>query len=352
MFRKLRSYGEKLMIAENISRRGFLRGMGLGSLWLALGNFATPAKAGDWTRNLHDETRLLMDTIVRITVSHPSRDQAEQGIGLAFAEMERLISIFDRHRGGTAISILNSQGVLADAPPELLFVLDAAQDYNRLTKQAFDITVQPVLDLFARNANPKGHLHMDQAELDAALALVDMEQVRVQGDKINLGRTGMGLTLDGIAKGYIVDQTAKTLENHGLYNYVINAGGDIRVNGEKGPGKAWTVAVEDPAKTGNDPAVINMRSGAIATSGVYERYFDKDRRHNHLLLPTTGQSPLDRLSVTVKAPTTMQADVLGTALAIMPQTDGLRLIDSIPDCACLIVDMSGQTRVSANWGQV
>jgi thiamine biosynthesis lipoprotein len=110
--------------------------------------------------------------------------------------------------------------------------------------------------------------------------------------------------------------------------------------------------VEDPAKTGNYPAVINMRNGAIATSGVYERYFDKDRRHNHLLLPATGQSPTDRLSVTVKAPTTMQADVLGTALAILPQNDGLRLIDSISDCACLIVGRSGKTIVSANWGKV
>lgn len=340
------------MHAKSISRRAFLQGMGLCSAGLALGGLAAPAQAAGRVRNLHDESRLLMDTIVRITVARASRDRAEQGMGMAFAAMERLIRVFDRHQGSTAISVLNGQGSLADAPAEFLAVLDAARAYNRLSGRAFDATVQPVLDLFAGRANPGGSLHVDRAELDAALALVGMEHVRMDGGRISLNRAGVGLTLDGIAKGYIVDQAAKALESQGLRHYAINAGGDVRVSGEKRPGVAWTVAVEDPAKTGAYPAVISMRGGAVATSGVYERYFDASRRHNHLLVPATGESPTDRLSVTVKAPTGMQADALATALSVMPQDDALRLIDSLPDCACLLVNTGGRIVASANWNTV
>jgi thiamine biosynthesis lipoprotein len=331
-----------------MSRRAFLQTVGLCSAGLALG-FAAPAQAmpvQTGVRNLHDESRLLMGTIVRITVARASRDQAEHGMELAFAEMERLIRIFDRHQGETAISALNGQGSLADAPREFLAVLLAAREYNRLTP-AFDVTVQPVLDLFASRANPSGSLHVDQKELGAALALVGMEHVRMEDGRISLARAGMGLTLDGIAKGYIVDRAAEALESQGLRNYVINAGGDIRANGEKRPGVAWTVAVEDPAKTGDYPAVLGMRGGALATSGIYERYFDKSRRHNHLIAPATGNSAA-RLSVTVKAPTAMQADALATALSLMPKEDALRLVGSLQNCACLLVDKDGRI-ASANW---
>jgi len=338
------------MHAHTLSRRAFLHGLGLCSAGLVFG-MPLPAKAGS-TRSLHNESRLLMDTIVRITVARASRDQAEQGMGLAFSEMERLIRVFDRHQAGTAVAVLNEQGSLADAPADFLAVLDVARACHRLSGQAFDITVQPVLDLFARHANPGGSLHVERAELDAALALVGMEHVRMDGGRITLARAGMGLTLDGIAKGYIVDRAADALESQGIRNYVVNAGGDIRASGEKRPGMAWTVAVEDPAKTGDYPAVLSMRGGAAATSGVYERYFDKARQHSHLLAPATGQSPTDRASVTVTAPTGMQADALATALSVMPWNDSMRLINSLPGCACLFVDANGRAAASANWNKV
>ena len=337
------------MLSANISRRAFLQGLGLCSAGLALGGFSTAAEAAGWTRNLHDESRLLMDTIVRITVSRASKDQAEQGMGQAFAEMERLIAVFDRYQTQTAISTLNQQGSLADAPAEFLALIDASRTYSRLTGGAFDVTVQPVLNLLARHSNPAGTMHIDRAEMAAALSLVGMDGIRTSAGRIALTRSGMGVTLDGIAKGYIADQAARALEAQGLHNYVINAGGDIRCQGEKRPGVAWTVAVEDPAKQGAYPAVLSMRSGAIATSGIYERYFDKARTHNHLLIPATGASPTERQSVTVKAPTAMQADALATALSVMPQAEALRLINSLPDCACLFVSKNGKTTTSSLW---
>lgn len=343
------------MLPTEVSRRVFLKGLSVCSATLALSGLSLPAqaaRAAGWTRNLHDETRLLMDTVVRITVSRASRDQAAAGMALAFAEMERLIAIFDRHHAGTVLTELNTSRRLADAPAELVAVLEEAQRYNRMTAHAFDITVQPVLDLLASHSNPRGSLRIDQADMRAALALVGMDGVHVRGSQVSLAREGMGVTLDGIAKGYIVDVAARTLEAQGLTHYLINAGGDIRCSGEKRSGTGWVVAVEDPAGQGGYPAVLTMRGGAIATSGVYERYFDKQCESNHLLFPQTGASPKDCLSVTVKAPTTMQADSLATALSVMPRNAALQLVNSLPDCACLFVLRDGKQVPSDSWQRV
>ena len=88
-------------------------------------------------------------------------------------------------------------------------------------------------------------------------------------------QSGSIVTLDAIAKGYIVDFVADFFEEKGIRNYLINAGGDIRVNGmksfEKGNEKTWKIAIEDPYKQKNYPAVFSLMRGAVATSGNYER---------------------------------------------------------------------------------
>ncbi len=346
------------MLPETISRRSFLKSLGLAGAGLAVTGLAQPAAAArsdgpdGWRSRLHDETRLLMGTVVRITVARASKTQAEQGMGMAFAEMDRLIAIFDRHQSGTAVSVLNARQSLADAPDEFVMLAEKAKDYSLLTGGAFDVTVQPVLTLLERNGNPRGELHVAREDLDAALALVDISGLQISGRRISLARQGMGLTLDGMAKGYIVDQAAAVLKAQGLDHFLINAGGDIRVGGEKRPRAPWTVAVEDPAKQGGYPAVLHLREGAVATSGVYERYFDKSREHNHLLRPATGASPADCLSVTVKAPTAMQADALATALSVMERGAALELVNRLPGCACLFVMKNGTRTASQDWRSV
>lgn len=350
------------MLPDTISRRSFLKGLGLAGAGLAVSGVAAPACAQvqarsntarpePWRAQLHDETRLLMGTIVRITTSRASKTQAEQGMGMAFAEMERLIAMFDRHQSGTAVSVLNAQQSLSDAPREFIQVVEKAVDYNVLTSRSFDITVQPVLELLARHSNPTGGISLSKAEMAEALALVDASGVRVSGGRVTLARSGMGVTLDGIAKGYIVDQAAAVLEAQGVSHYLINAGGDIRCGGEKRPGVAWRVAVEDPAKNNNYQSVLAVSNGAVATSGGYERYFDKNREHTHLLQPETGRSPQDCASVTVQAPTAMQADALATALSMMPYK-AAPLVDQLPGCACLIIMRDGSKIASGAWKSV
>src|SRR5262245_38237343 len=210
--------------------------------------------------------RPAMGTVVSVVALHPSRALAEDATFGAFEEMERMIGILDRHDATTPVAHLNHAGALDDAPPELTDVVRAALRYHHLTCGAFDVTVKPLVDLLrATGGEPT------PAERREAAELVGASFLRVDGRRLRFDRTGMGVTLDGIAKGYVVDRIAATLAARGIRHFLINAGGDIRAGGGRHDGRPWTIGVRDP----NDPErfseVVSLHDGAIATSGNYEK---------------------------------------------------------------------------------
>jgi len=291
------------------------------------------------------EKRMLMGTIVGLTVMTPSKNQGQEAIGRAFEEINRMIGILSRFDSNTALSTLNVDGRLSGSPQELLDVMAHGRTLHRQSGGRFDMTVAPVVNLMERT---KGR--PDARELKEALALVDTAQLRQTGSDLKFATSGMGATLDGIAKGYIADGAAEMLESVGVSHYMVDAGGDIRVQGSpKGDGRPWRIAIEDPDKQGHYPAVIEMRSGAVATSGGYEVYYDSSRKSTHLINPETGASPQYIRSVSVQAPTVMQADGLATTLSLMSPREALRLTSSMPGHSCLLVTSTGARLTSPDW---
>ena len=287
-----------------------------------------------------------MGTLVSISAVARSQDRAEEAIGRAFEEMDRLICVFSRFDGASAVSQLNDTGRLRCAPPEFSHVLTQSLLYHELSSGAFDVSVEPVVDLFRRN--PDGCLPRDREILEA-LELVGYRRIAVPPGSIAVERSGMGITLDGIAKGYIVDAIATVLEQHKIKSYLIDGGGDVRVSGTKEKRLPWTVAVQDPSKQGRFPDTIHLTDGAVATSGSYEVYFDRDKQHHHIVSSKTGKSPILSQSVSVVAPSTMAADALATTAFIMDPDDGVAFIGRLPGCECLIVDRDGLQLKTRGW---
>ena len=326
-------------------RRTFLKRLAMLAAGAALAPVVrvVPAAAGSGRIRIQEE-RMLMGTFVGLTVLAPSRMQGEEAVLRAFAEMESQIRVFDRFDASTPLSILNREGRLCDAPGELLSVLDFSDGLFMRSGGLFDVTVAPVVNLLART-----HGAPDKNELGEALALVGAGRMSRRDGDIRFGSRGMAVTLDGVAKGHIADRAAAALERMGIDTYLVDAGGDIRVQGAP-EGRPWRIAIQDPDKGGNYPAVIELRSGAVATSGGYESGFDKAGTSHHLINPDTGASPAYVRSVSVQAPTVMQADGLATALSLMHPREALPLTDSLPGHSCLLVTSSGARLASDNWG--
>lgn len=332
-------------------RRSFLKLSGLLGLGAASA-VLLPAEKAEAFLFGHKEykvtkTRLAMGTFVAMTAIHSSRDEADQAIGLAFEEIDRLNAMLTHYEDQSAIGSFNAAGKLEQAPQEVLELVARSFYYHRETGGAFDITVKPLIDLY-KNSFAKSHKPAD-SEIDRTLKLIGSEKLHFQSGSLQFADSEMGITLDGIAKGYIVDKASEVLSANGVSNHLINAGGDIRTSGLAAKGKAWTVAVQDPAKSREYPDIITMKNGAIATSGNYEIYYDNEKLFHHIINSKSGHSPQLSSSVSVIAPTVMDADALATSVFVMEPIAGIQFINSQPDCECFVIGKNGDISRSKGW---
>jgi thiamine biosynthesis lipoprotein len=178
-------------------------------------------------------------------------------------------------------------------------------------------------------------------EVERALELVDYRRVRVDDAAIALETPGMALTLDGIAKGYVVDRVVHTLVEKGADRVVVEAGGDL-ASGGAGAEEGWPVAIQDP----RDPAGIlgdfRLRGEGVATSGDYVQAFTGDRSLHHILDPRTGRSPAHTSAATVVAGNAMDADALSTAAFVLGPEEGIALLARLPGVEGLLVTKDGR----------
>jgi thiamine biosynthesis lipoprotein len=321
------------------SRRQALRLTAVAGIGLALGG----GVAADLVRRgrLHrvSVTRTQLGTAVNVTVVHPSADHAHRMIEDAFAEFERLESIFSRYRAGTAVSRLNRDGVVADAPSELVEVMTRALDYSRLSGGAFDVTVAPVLNLYVSRF-AKTDVPPAEDEITAALALVGWQGVRIEGSTIALERPGMAVTMDGIAKGFIVDHAVAVLMREGADRVMVEAGGDMSTTG--GDDDPWRIGIQDPHDLHGTLGVLQLRGEALASSGDYMQYFTPDRRLNHIIDPRTGRSPEQSSGTTIRAPKAIDADAVSTSVFVLGPVEGIALLDRLDGVEGMLVTKTGE----------
>lgn len=295
------------------------------------------------------DRRPAMSTLVTIIALDGSLDRAEEAIGRALAEMDRLIRIFDRRDATSAVAVLNGAGRIDGAPPELTRVVTRALRYHDLSGGAFDVSVAPLVDLFRTSFRGPSPRAPDLAEIGEARERIGARHIGVSGRRIRLARPGLTVTLDGIAKGFIVDAMAATLARGGITRFLVDAGGDIRTSGTREGGDPWVVAVRDPAGRGALPGVLRLGAGAVATSGSYERCYDAEGRFHHIVDAATGVSPRECVSVSVVAPSALAADALATTVCVLGPRAGLALVERLPGCACLIVAPDGRCTRSTRW---
>ncbi len=254
-----------------------------------------------------------MGTLVNITILHRSLEKAERCIESAIAKMDHLIAIFDNHSSTTAIGELNKRGTLLHSPSELLHLLDCSDYFYHISNGLFDPTIRPLLQLFKDRFRESG-APPSQEEIREILSYIGWKRVKRDGEAIFLGDSTT-ITLDGIAKGYIVDRVIEHLKGLGVRHALLDAGGDIRALGRKGR-RGWLVAIQDPINPGSIVDIVTLRDNSVATSGNYEVYFDKNHIYHHIINPYYGRSPVDTISATVIAKSAMISDALATTLLI------------------------------------
>lgn len=262
---------------------------------------------------------------VRLTVFHESRETGEAAIRAAFTELERVEEVLSLYRPESEISRLNRVGHLDRAHPWLNEVVDTALTLSSASGGAFDITVQPLYEVYSKATGEKRLPNL--VELAAARARVDWRQVERDGAGIHLRGAGTRITLNGIAQGFAADRVAAVLREHGVTNALVDTG-ELNARGKPATREEWRVAIRHPRHREAHLATAFLQGRCLATSGDYETRFGNDYRHHHLFDPETGLSANELASVSVVAGSAMEADGLSTALFVMGLERGLALLET------------------------
>ena len=333
-----------------MNRRSFLKYSGLLGAGMLLSPLLPVSEAVAFGRGRYriTRTRMMMGTFAAITVIGPSRDAADDAICRAFDEMQRAARLFDRHQAASPIGILNRDGWAADLDPEVTTLLERSLRLTKTTRGAFDISVKPVVDLY-QDAFSTNHAPPEETQIMTMLSLVDSGAIRIEGRTVRFAKDGMGVTLDGIAKGYAIDCGMHSLQGSGIRQALINAGGDIRTIGGPGRFSPWKIAVQNPDKDRPPLQAFAMRDGAAATSGNYQVYFDEEKVYHHLIDPRSACPAKGSRSVTVLAASATLADAFSTAIFVAGPKNGKALIESLPGAECLLVNAAGDRFTSSRW---
>lgn len=226
-------------------------------------------------------------------------------------------------------------------------VVAQALQTSQTSEGAFDISVGPLVDLWGFGARASNDASSVSAKPDRQAILQTLTGVGHDTIEIDVSAHALRklnpvsrLDLSGIAKGHAVDQVASALDGHGLDDYLVEVGGELRSSGTKPDGSTWRVAIERPQVGRRDVfRVIELDNQAIATSGDYRNFFDAGgQRYSHSIDPRTGQ-PVDHelASVSVVANSTMTADALSTSFMIMGPDEAMAFAERHDVAAHLIL---------------
>jgi thiamine biosynthesis lipoprotein len=223
---------------------------------------------------------------------------------------------------------------------ETLEVFAIARDVSEATGGAFDVTVAPAVDAWGFGP-AKAERIPAAAELAEMAPRIDWRAIAIDRGAGTLAkaRAGVRADLSGIAKGYGVDRAARALEALGAADYLVEAGGEVRVRGRNADGEPWRIGIEQPDAVARKPWLVVPLDGlSMATSGDYRIYFERDgRRYSHEIDPATREPVRGRLaSVTVVAKDCAWADAMATALFVMGAARGLEFAAANGIAACFI----------------
>jgi len=230
---------------------------------------------------------------------------------------------------------------------ELFGLIERSLYISKVTDGAFDISYASMDKVWQFDGSMK---NMPLAEdIKKSVEKVGFENILLNKaeQSIFLKKRGMKIGFGAIGKGYAADKAKELLIQKGVVAGVINASGDIMSWGKQANGKKWNVVIINPFNKKRVFASSPLISGAVVTSGNYEKFaILNGERYAHIINPKTGYPSKGIMSATVYASKAELADALATSIFVMGIDVGIDRINQIPNTECIVIDDKGITHHS------
>lgn len=279
-------------------------------------------------------TNYYLDTVNQISVINTRKSQANK----VLPELDKIV--LDIHNKMSSqmdtseVSRINQKAGIepVKVSDDTYQVIKHSLVYSDMTSGKFDISVGAVSSIWKIGSEdarvPSGE------EIKKILPLVNYKDVLLndKDQTVFLKNKGMKIDLGGIAKGYCADKLADYLREHDIKNAIINLGGNIYVFGQNAKGTDFNVGVQDPAKSNTEAlGTIKLTDMSVVTSGIYERFIEKDGKiYHHMIDPDSGYPFENELtSVTIISKKSIDGDALSTSTFGLGLKEGMRFIDGL-----------------------
>ena len=279
---------------------------------------------------LHRVTFRAMAAENEVQLHARNGDDAAQLAALAIAEVARIEAKYSRYRADSVVSRINAAagGDPVAVDPETRALLGYAEACWHQSDGLFDAT-SGVLRRVWSFRDGVSRVPGDD-ELAQVLPLIGWQHVELRPASVRLARPGMELDFGGFGKEYAVDRAVAVLAGCGVSSAMVNLAGDIGILGAQPDGSPWRMGIRHPRRPDAVVATLPVQSGAVATSGDYERFIEVDGvRHCHVLDPRTGRSARGLRSVTVHAPSCLVAGSATTVAMLKGEEAGLAWLGSL-----------------------
>lgn len=296
-----------------------------------------------------------LNTIVRVTLyDAPDSSLAEESLKLC----DKYEAIFSRTSRDSELYKLNHRELppvrgttntyqVSQALSELLSI---GLKYTKESDGAFNIAIAPLTSLWDFTAeDPQVP---DSSEIYQATAACSYEGVTIDGQTITLESPETQFDLGAIAKGYIADRIKEYLVSKDVKRAIINLGGNVLCIGEKAADTPFNIGVQKPfAGRSETIAAMDITDKTVVSSGIYERYFEKDGRlYHHLLNPKDG-FPYDNdlVAVTIITDKSVDGDALSTTCFSLGFEKGLAYAQSLDNVQAIFITRDYQVHYTENF---
>ncbi len=280
----------------------------------------------------------VMGTFLSIEVFDSDEDKASEVIEIAFNEARRIERLLSRFREDSLIFKVNNLAYIQPQviDEELFRILKDCLEFSKKTGGAFDITVAPLMELWSEaeklNALP------DREAIDYLLSKIGYQNIVLdERAKTVFLKNPLKLDLGAVGKGYALDRVVEILREKEIEKARLDFGGHLYYFDQNNVEEY--VGIRNPLQPEEIIFSLPLRNKSISTSANYERNFRiQNRIYGHLINPLTGY-PVDNeiLSISVISSCAMSVDILSTAVFILGQNEGIKLIENINDVGAIII---------------
>ncbi len=310
----------------------------------------SPSNSTEQTKNEKvSKTEIFMGTAVTVTLYN---GESEEILDKAFdkvSEIENLVSANDK---GTEINDLNENAGIK--PVKLsntsYYIIEKALEYSELSEGGYDLTIGPLVKLWSIGL-PEEKVPSKE-EIDKTIKKIDYSKVELNETtkEVFLKEEGMSIDLGSIAKGYTADEIVKLLKEEGVEQAIIDLGGNIYAMGLKNNESDWVIGIQNPFDNrGSIVGSVSIHDKSVVTSGIYERFIEKDGvKYHHIINPKTGYPYESEIAgVTIVSEKSIDSDALSTLVFTKGIKEGIEFVENIEGVDAIFVTNNKEVHLTS-----